>query len=87
MTIGRGGAAHPVDIKIVSSVDVSREHARIRRDPQTRNFFLSDLSTLGTTLNEHHIPREPQAETQLPDEARIGLAETVYLNFSRVQGP
>src|SRR5215467_7595281 len=32
VTIGRGGAAHPVDIKIVSSVDVSREHARIRRD-------------------------------------------------------
>jgi len=30
VTIGRGGIAYPVDIRIVSSVDVSREHARIR---------------------------------------------------------
>jgi hypothetical protein len=51
VTIGRGGVAHPVDIKIVSSADVSREHARIRRDSRTGVFFLIDLSTLGTTLN------------------------------------
>jgi hypothetical protein len=87
VTIGRGGAAHPVDIKIVSSVDISREHARIRRDAQTGNFFLIDLSTLGTTLNGRHVPQGAQAETQLPDEARIGLADTVYLNFSRVRRP
>jgi hypothetical protein len=87
VTIGRGGAAHPVDIKIASSVDVSREHARIRRDAQTGNFFLIDLSTLGTTLNGRHVPRGPEAETLLPDEARIGLADTVYLNFNRVRRP
>jgi hypothetical protein len=57
VTIGRGGVAYPVDIKIVSSVDVSREHARIRRDRQTGAFFLIDLSTLGTTLNGRHVPR------------------------------
>lgn len=94
VTIGRGGVAHPVDIKIASSVDVSREHARIRRDPQTGNFFLIDLSTLGTTLNGRHVPRgydevngtkkENGAETLLPDQARIGLADTVYLSFARV---
>jgi len=84
VTIGRGGIAHPVDIKIASAVDVSREHARIRRDPQTGSFFLIDLSTLGTTLNGRHVPRGPDAETLLPDQARIGLADTVYLSFSRV---
>jgi hypothetical protein len=57
VTIGRGGAAHPVDIKVVSSADVSREHARIRRDSRTGTFFLIDLSTLGTTLNGRHVPR------------------------------
>jgi hypothetical protein len=92
VTIGRGGATYPVDIAIVSSVDVSREHARIRRDPETGKFFLIDLSTLGTTLNGRHIPRgydevdgtkrENAVDTALPDEARIGLAETVYLTFS-----
>lgn len=91
VTIGRGGITYPVDIKIVSSVDVSREHARIRRDPQSGRFFLIDLSSLGTTLNGRHVPRgynevdgtkrENGAETPLPDQARIGLAETVYLQF------
>jgi FHA domain len=91
VTIGRGGVTYPVDIKTVSSVDVSREHARIRRDAEGR-FFLIDLSSLGTTLNGRHIPRgydeaegskrENGLETALPDQARIGLAETVYLTFS-----
>lgn len=95
ITIGRGGITYPVDIKIVSSVDVSREHARIRRDPQTGRFFLIDLSSLGMTLNDRHIPRgydevdgskrENGVETPLPDQARIGLAETVYLNFGLVR--
>ncbi len=94
VTIGRGGTTYPVDIKIVSSVDVSREHARVRRDPETGRFFLIDLSSLGTTLNGRHVPRgydeveaskkENGVETALPDRARIGLAETVYLDFTVV---
>jgi len=95
VTIGRGGVSYPVDIRIVSSVDVSREHARIRRDPATGRCFLVDLSSLGTTLNGRHVPRgfdevdgskrENGAETPLPDEARIGLAETVHLDFRMVR--
>jgi pSer/pThr/pTyr-binding forkhead associated (FHA) protein len=89
--IGRGGSQHAVDLQVVSSVDVSREHARLRRDPATGQFFLTDLSSLGTTLNGRHVPRgydevdggrrENGAETPLPDRARIGLAETVFLDF------
>jgi len=95
ITIGRGGIAYPVDVRIVSSVDVSREHARIRRDPQTGRFFLIDLSSLGTTLNGRHVPRgfddsegtkrENGLETPLPEHARIGLADTVYLDFQIVR--
>jgi hypothetical protein len=95
VTIGRGGTAYPVDITIVSSADVSREHARIRRDAQTGTFFVIDLSSLGTTLNGRHVPRgydevdgtkrENGAETPLPDQARIGLADTVYLQFGVVR--
>ena len=94
VTIGRGGVAYPVDVRIVAAVDVSREHARIRFDPTSGRFFLIDLSSLGTTLNGRHVPRgyaeldggkrENGAETPLPDQARIGLADTVYLDFSRV---
>jgi hypothetical protein len=95
VTIGRGGIAFPVDIRIVSSVDVSREHARIRRDRQTGRFYLIDLSSLGTTLNGRHVPRgyderegakrENGVETPLPDTARIGLADIVFLDFRKVE--
>jgi hypothetical protein len=92
-SIGRGGVAYPVDIRIASSADVSREHARIRRDSASDRFFLIDLSTLGTTLNGRHVPkgfdeidgakRENGSETPLPDVANIGLAGTVFLDFRK----
>jgi pSer/pThr/pTyr-binding forkhead associated (FHA) protein len=95
ITIGRGGLAYPVDVRIVSSADVSREHAKIRRDPATGQFFLIDLSSLGTTVNGRHVPRgydevagerhENGKETPLPDRARLGLAEVVYLDFETVR--
>jgi hypothetical protein len=84
-TIGRGGLAYPVDVRVSTSEDVSREHARIRRDEQTGQFFLIDLSTLGTTLNGRHVPRGVEAETALPPRARIGLADTVFMDFEQVQ--
>ena len=92
ITIGRGGMAYRADVKIDASVDVSREHARIRRDPATGRFFLIDLSTLGTTVNGTAVPRgydevdgskrENGTEVPLPDAARIGLAGTVFLQFT-----
>lgn len=93
VTIGRGGITYPVDIRIAAAVDVSREHARIRRDPATGRFHLIDLSSLGTTLNGCHVPRgyeehdgakrENGVETLLPDAARIGLADMVFLDFKK----
>jgi hypothetical protein len=94
VTIGRGGIAHPVDVRIAASPDVSREHVRIRRDAPSGAFFLIDLSSLGTTLNGRHVPRgfderearkrENGAETVLPDRARIGLAGMVFLDFRKL---
>jgi hypothetical protein len=95
ITIGRGGVAYPVDVRIAASPDVSREHVRVRRDPATGRFFLIDLSSLGTTLNGRHVPkgyddvdgvkRENGTETALPDSAKIGLADTVFLEFGIVR--
>src|SRR3954469_8020853 len=91
IVIGRGGIAYRADVRIEASVDVSREHARIRRDPATGAFFITDLSTLGTTLNGQRLPRgyddadgtkqENGVETPLPGGSRIGLADTVFLQF------
>jgi len=91
VTIGRGGIAYPADVRIDASIDVSREHARIRRDAQSGAFFIVDLSTLGTTVNGRRVPKgydevegtkkENGVETPLPTGSRIGLADTVYLDF------
>jgi FHA domain-containing protein len=95
ITLGRGGAAFRVDVRIASSEDVSREHLRIRRDP-AGGFYVSDLSMLGSTLNGKRLPkgydevdgeRRPNGvETPLPDGSRLGLADTLYLDFAVVGG-
>jgi FHA domain len=95
ISIGRGGAAYRVDVRIASSEDVSRDHLRIRRDP-SGGFYVSDVSMLGTTLNGTRLPKGYQdadgerrpngVETPLPTGARIGLADTVYLSFDILDG-
>jgi hypothetical protein len=95
ITLGRGGAAFRVDMRIASSEDVSREHARIRRDP-SGSFYVCDLSKLGTTLNGKPVPkgydevdgeRKPNGvETPLADGSRLGLAGTIFLDFRVLAG-
>lgn len=93
-TIGRGGTMYPVDVRTSTTDDVSREHARIRRNPTTGEFFLIDLSTHGTSIDGRPIPRgfdeaaggkrENGVEVPLPARARIGLAGTVTIDFEKV---
>ena len=94
VTVGRGGLAYRVDVRVEASADVSREHLRLRRDADTGRFFVVDLSSLGTTVNGKRVPkgyeeaegskRENGVETVLPPRARLGLAETVFLDFEAV---
>ncbi|MDQ6706865.1 MAG: FHA domain-containing protein [Acidobacteriota bacterium] len=93
--IGRGAADRWVDLKLNAKKDVSREHVQIRRDLATGRFFIKDLSTLGTTVNgkriapsiQHEDGREldRNIETRLPEKARIGLADVVFLDFRAVK--
>ena len=91
VVIGRGGRDYWVDLKLNTAPDVSREHARLRRDPSSGKFFLKDMSTLGTTVDGKKIPssievvngekRDRNTEVDLPSHARIGLAGVVFLDF------
>ena len=93
-TIGRGGLRFPVDVRVAASDEVSREHARIRRDAASGACFLIDLSTHGTTIDGQPVPRgydddgagkrENGAEMALPSRARIGLAGRIVLDFMRL---
>ena len=93
-TIGRGGLRFPVDVRVAASDEVSREHARIRRDPASGAFFLIDLSTHGTTVDGQPVPRgfddsdgakrENGVETPLANRSRIGLAGRIFFEFERL---
>jgi hypothetical protein len=88
---GRGGRDYWTDLKLETFPDVSREHFRLRRDPASGQFFLKDLSRLGTTINGEKVPssiefvngekRDKEIEAPVPAKARIGLAEVLFLDF------
>jgi hypothetical protein len=91
IVVGRGGVGYWVDLKVHTSPDVSREHIRIRRDPASGQFYLKDLSTLGTTIDGQAVAssievvegnkRDKGIEVPLPSHARIGLAGMLFLQF------
>jgi len=91
IVIGRGGRDYWTDLKLNTLPDVSREHARLRRDADTGEFYIKDLSRLGTSVNGENIPtsveivdgekRDKNVEVKLPAQARIGLADVIFLEF------
>jgi hypothetical protein len=94
IVVGRGGRDYWTDLKLETLPDVSREHFRLRRDPATGQFFLKDLSRLGTTINGEKAPssieyadgekRDRNLEAPVPPAARIGLADVVFLEFRSI---
>jgi len=92
--VGRGGLGCYVHVRLRTEGQVSKEHFRIRRDEQSGEFFIKDLSRNGTTVNGAPLPRGVDyasagkreidgAEVPLPDGARIGLADVLCLEFRR----
>ena len=93
IVIGRQAPDVWADLSIDTSLDVSREHARLQRTPEGA-FRIKDLSKLGTTVNGAALPRSLEVteagvkdldlwET-LPDRARIGLAGVISLDFEKL---
>ena len=95
IVVGRGGRDYWTDIKLDTLPDVSREHFRLRRDAASGDFFLKDLSRLGTTIDGQAVPssmdfseggkRDRNVEAPVPPRARIGLAGVVFLDFRSIQ--
>jgi hypothetical protein len=89
LSIGRGGSSAWVDVQVMTTPKVSREHIRLRRDASGR-FFIQDVSLWGTSVNGQPLPPgvkttqgviEPGAEQELPPSSRIGLADAVTIQF------
>ncbi|HEY4595276.1 MAG TPA: FHA domain-containing protein, partial [Thermoanaerobaculia bacterium] len=93
IVIGRQAPDVWADLSLGTSLDVSREHARLQRTPEG-GFRIKDLSKLGTTVNGSPLPRSLEPTDggvrdldrwePLPDRARIGLAGVIYLDFERL---
>jgi hypothetical protein len=79
VSVGRGGEGLWVDLPLYSNDQVSREHLRLRRDPSTGTFAITDQSRNGTWLNGRRLTNG--AEAALPDRAEIRVAEVLTLNF------
>jgi pSer/pThr/pTyr-binding forkhead associated (FHA) protein len=90
ISIGRGGSAHWVDVQVVTTARVSREHCRIRRTADGR-FFLQDVSTWGTSVDGRPVTpfarqingsiEQTGDEHELKGRARIQLADAVAIDF------
>jgi hypothetical protein len=94
VSIGRGGSAVWVDVQVITTARVSREHVRIRGDA-AGVFFVQDVSLWGTTVDGTPIPAavkgregvaQPGPEHPLPARARIGLAGAITIDFEAL-GP
>lgn len=79
IVIGREAQDSRADVRLKTIPDVSRNHFRIRFDPQERRFWAEDTSLLGTTVNGNPIPRG--VEQPLPSPADIRLADAVTIRF------
>jgi hypothetical protein len=93
LVVGRGGSAAWVDVQVVTTAKVSREHVRIRREPSGR-FVIQDVSLWGTSVNGEPLPPavktaegvlQPGAERDLPPRARIHLAQAILIQFEAVR--
>jgi hypothetical protein len=82
VVIGRGGRSYWVDLKLETLPDVSREHCRIRRDPETGRFTIEDVSQFGTAVDGKPVGQNASAE--LPKHATISLAGVIDLRWEAV---
>lgn len=93
IVLGREAPDVWVDLRLDTLPDVSREHARLQRTAEGK-FRIKDLSKLGTTVDGQPVPRSLEAGggvvrdldrwLDLPDKARIGLANVVFLDFEKL---
>lgn len=89
--VGRGGPNEWVDLKLITTKDVSREHFQVRRDAPTGKFFIKDLSKFGTWVNmkritpsveiQNGVERDNNIEEALPAKAEINLADVITVHF------
>ncbi len=79
ISVGRGGRTDYCDLELDGPPDISRQHFYLRRDPESREFFVQDVSKFGTSVNDQTLA--PKDWVRIPSKAAIKLADKVTIDF------
>jgi len=79
ISVGRGGRTEYCDLELEAPADVSRQHFYLKQDPETRAFFIQDVSKFGTSVNHQRLPAKEW--TRMPPKAAIRLADRITIEF------
>ncbi len=82
ISVGRGGRNEFCDLELDGPADISRQHFYLRQDPETREFFIQDVSKFGTSLNGEKLASKQWI--RLPSKATIVLAERMTIEFQQL---
>jgi hypothetical protein len=82
ISVGRGGQREFCDFELDGPADISRQHFYLRQDPDTREFFIQDVSKFGTFVDGKKLT--PKEWVRLPSEATIVLAERITIRFQQI---
>lgn len=82
ISVGRGGRNEFCDVEVDGPADISRQHFYLRQDPESREFFIQDVSKFGTSINGTKLT--PKEWIRLPSKASIVLADRMTMEFQQL---
>jgi hypothetical protein len=82
ISIGRGGRNEFCDLELEGLADISRRHLYLRQDPESREFFIQDVSKFGTAVDGKKL--DSKEWVRLPAKAVIVLADRLTLEFQQL---
>ena len=82
IAIGRGGRTEYCDLELDAPADISRQHCYLRRDPESREFFIQDVSRFGTSVDGKKVA--PKEWVKIASRATIRLADKIVIEFESI---
>ncbi len=82
IAVGRGGRTEYCDLVLDAPADISRQHFYLRQDPDSRGFFIQDVSKFGTSVDGKNLT--PREWVPIPSKAVISLADKLVIEFESV---
>lgn len=82
ISVGRGGRNEFCDLELDGPADISRQHFYLRQDPESREFFIQDVSKFGTAVDGKKLA--PKEWIRISSKATIVLADRMTLEFQQL---